>query len=763
MASKKQVLAKAADPTNYIFGMTVQDSDKGAEYIAAVKSSYDHAIGRINSELKLYNDKDELIVEATQKAKKTQAEYDAAQRAVDNLKKQIGAIDDKIKDINLTAEDEGINDTKNDKQKELEDAEAKKAELEDELATKEKEAQDAKAALDNADLTDKGQRGIAHGHNAFASGVDAIAIGTNSTATRTNAIAIGADAKASGVDAIAIGAGTTVTGQESIAIGKGHTVTGNNSTVIGDPNTVSGNNVFVGGNNNTVESDNVMVIGNNVNVADGLDNAVVLGNNSAPAVASPTASIEIRGTTHNFAGTNPTSTVSVGSVGNERQITNVAAGRVTDSSTDAINGSQLYAVTDALNNLTIKTGDMSWIVSADGNSYTKTVKNAEEVKFIGQNGILITGGNNGITREITVKGTLFETKTNKDGSYTITITQPNGDKEDLIIKNGEPGLQGLTGPQGPQGLKGDTGPKGKDGRDAAAEVLAGENTVVEKVVTTLDNGDINTTYTMHADKTTVTQGDGITITHTATKNDAGVTVNDYKVEIDQPTKDKIQKGIDDAETADAKAVRAQQTADANTVTINKGFDVKTQDGTSTNYQLGDTVTITGGSNTLTKTDGGNVVVHLNDDIGVNSVKANQVTVGPVNITNEGINAGNTTIANVAPGRIAADSTDAVNGSQLLGVYNHVDSSINNMKTYINNVEDQLEAGIAGNNAAASLPQVMMPGKSMVAVALGGYRDKNAVAVGYSRLSDNGRYTLKSHLNADTEKNLGYGIGMGFTW
>lgn len=78
-------------------------------------------------------------------------------------------------------------------------------------------------------------------------------------------------------------------------------------------------------------------------------------------------------------------------------------------------------------------------------------------------------------------------------------------------------------------------------------------------------------------------------------------------------------------------------------------------------------------------------------------------------------------------------------------------------------EDRLQAGIAGANAAAALPQITMPGQSQVAVALGGYESKQALAVGFSRLSDSGKMTFKTHLNADSEKKFGYGIGVGFNW
>ncbi|MCE1159956.1 MAG: YadA-like family protein [Burkholderiales bacterium] len=155
------------------------------------------------------------------------------------------------------------------------------------------------------------------GFRATASGSGDTALGYQTQATGGNATAIGYNSTASGAGSIALGASNTATGTESIAIGYGNTVTGNNSGVIGDPNIISGNGSYALGNNNTVSSNNTFVIGNNVIVPAGNDGSVVLGNNS-------TAS-----------GPN---TVSVGSAGNERTITNVAAGV---NPTDAVNVSQL--------------------------------------------------------------------------------------------------------------------------------------------------------------------------------------------------------------------------------------------------------------------------------------------------------------------------------------------------------------------------------------------------------------------------------------
>lgn len=123
----------------------------------------------------------------------------------------------------------------------------------------------------------------------------------------------------------------------------------------------------------------------------------------------------------------------------------------------------------------------------------------------------------------------------------------------------------------------------------------------------------------------------------------------------------------------------------------------------------------------------------------------------------------TTITNVKAGAISANSTDAVNGSQLFDVYNYVNQGNDAMRQHINTVEDKLQAGIAGSNASAALPQVRGNGKSMMAFGLGGFQDKGALAVGYSRSSDNGRTIFKAHLNADTEKQIGGGLGVGFEW
>ncbi|MDO4431612.1 MAG: YadA-like family protein, partial [Lonepinella koalarum] len=111
------------------------------------------------------------------------------------------------------------------------------------------------------------------------------------------------------------------------------------------------------------------------------------------------------------------------------------------------------------------------------------------------------------------------------------------------------------------------------------------------------------------------------------------------------------------------------------------------------------------------------------------------------------------ISNVAPG---VAGTDAVNVNQLKDLGNNLSNRID----HANKVN---RAGIAGANAAAALPQVSNPGKSMLAASGGTFKGENAFAVGYSRYSDNGKVILKLQGNANSRGDIGGGVGIGYQW
>ena len=121
------------------------------------------------------------------------------------------------------------------------------------------------------------------------------------------------------------------------------------------------------------------------------------------------------------------------------------------------------------------------------------------------------------------------------------------------------------------------------------------------------------------------------------------------------------------------------------------------------------------------------------------------------------------ITNVAPGDVSSTSTDAVNGSQLYAVANGINNKFGDIHNKINRNNKDLRAGIAGANAAAGLPQVYLPGKSMVAASAGTFKGQSAVALGYSRASDNGKLILKLQGNANTRGDIGGAVGLGYQW
>ena len=182
----------------------------------------------------------------------------------------------------------------------------------------------------------------------------------DSAASGNFAAAVGYQAKASGANAIAFGNGAEAAAKNAISIGTGNKVSGENSGAIGDPSIITGNNSYSVGNNNTVSTNNTFVLGNNVTRT--VDNSVFLGNNSASTGVHTTAN----GGNYTYAGMNDAGVsgvsdvvgvVSVGKEGETRQIQNVAAGVVSATSTDAINGSQLYATAEGLAGTTINMGN----------------------------------------------------------------------------------------------------------------------------------------------------------------------------------------------------------------------------------------------------------------------------------------------------------------------------------------------------------------------------------------------------------------------
>lgn len=218
-----------------------------------------------------------------------------------------------------------------------------------------------------------GAKAIAHWSTAIgtysqAAGLYSTAVGYNAAAGGDNAVAVG-PSYAGGAGSTAVGWQNSVTGAQSTAVGVGNQVTGTRSGAFGDPNIISGSGSYAVGNNNTIAQNNTFVVGNDVTTTQA--NSVVLGNASADRAATTVSSATIGGQTYAFAGPGSVANgvVSVGAPGAERQVINVAAGSVSATSTDAINGSQLYAVGQAIDAVQ-QTANAGWNLSAQGANTT---------------------------------------------------------------------------------------------------------------------------------------------------------------------------------------------------------------------------------------------------------------------------------------------------------------------------------------------------------------------------------------------------------
>ena len=303
------------------------------------------------------------------------------------------------------------------------------------------------------------------------------------------------------------------------------------------------------------------------------------------------------------------------------------------------------------------------------------------------------------------------------------------------IELGEKAVPGVNGQPGKPGVDGKIGVNGKDG---SAVVINGKDGSIG-----LNGKDGK---------------DGLTMKSAQGKPGVDGKDGETKTRIVYETKDKDGKPVtEEVATLNDGLKFGDNSGNVHNAKLNSQVNVK---GAETNKDWGK---FDGGKNIMTQIKGNTITVGLANDINVNSVTTNKVTVGDTTITTDGvtinngpsmtksggINANNTTIKNVAPG---VNSTDAVNVSQLRAV-----------EGKLNRADRHLRAGIAGANAAAGLPQAYLPGKSMVAVSAGTYRGEGAVALGMSRISDNGKVVVKITGNSDTRGNLGASLGAGYQW
>ena len=326
---------------------------------------------------------------------------------------------------------------------------------------------------------------IAVGNQAESSGDHGLAIGTIANATATDAVAVGHSANATGKYSVAIGSGNKAEGEAAVNIGSNNHGVYDHATVIGSENNIAYSDhmvdpygdVVVGTKNTLQDSYFSIAVGNN-NALSNADNSVAIGNNTSVSVAESvaigheakadtvvsTSSASISGTTYNFAGSTPVGTVSVGDVSKERTLTNVAAGRISDTSTDAVNGSQLHAVaTEAAKHTVVTAGNNINVTSGTatngGTKYTVALSNNLNIdsaafgantdpihSAIDKNGVAVFNGD--VDTHYNANGTSIEDRNTLDNAqYDLNgmVADSNGKRVEFTTTNITAGGQQIHG------------------------------------------------------------------------------------------------------------------------------------------------------------------------------------------------------------------------------------------------------------------------------------------------------------------------------
>ena len=565
-----------------------------------------------------------------------------------------------------------------------------------------------------------GSKNTIYGNQAYAIGAgNTIGSATVMTTTEANGSGAGADQ-----DKITTVTDGTVKGNMSGAFGYKNSITADNSYVVGSNSNVSADGAMVLGNNASVTAKNAVALGNNTKVDN--ESAVALGTGSETAAAVATPSATINGAVHNFAGINPASTVSVGKAGMERTITNVAAGRISDTSTDAINGSQLHAVTSEMDKGVAYAGDVK-AASATANKFTR--KFGEQTNIVGgvTDPTKLSDNNIGVvsngtdTLNVKLAKTLTGLESVTAGSTTInndgltvggkTYVTPNGiDANNQKITNVADGSNpndAVNYGQLQKAINGTAKASTVKAKDANVTVTEGTNAnggkeftvglgnkinvgAAHPVTVDGDTGHVTglTNTDWNVDNPVAVSGRGATEDQLKKVNDK---VNTNRSDIDKNKQDiagnkqNITKNAGDIANNTQNINKNKQDISDINKTLEKGLNFAGDTGAVSNRKLGDTVTIKGGADVAKLSD--NNIGVVSDGNGTLNVKLAKELQGLTSTTFT--NGGNNTVINGDGMTINRAGGDAVSLTK---------DGLNNGGNKITNVADGTDPNDAVNKS-----------------------------------------------------------------
>lgn len=589
-----------------------------------------------------------------------------------------------------------------------------------------------------------GEGASAFGATANATGALATAVGRNSKALAKSASAFGDSASASAWGATALGVGASARADNSIAVGSQAVTEGRESTALGRRSYAGAQSATALGTLANASAVVSTAVGNGAKAsaiqASALGNGAEATGGSSIAIG---AKAKASGSDAMASGSNASASsmnaVAVGKDSNSSAVNSIALG--TSSNVSGVSAVVIGTQATGTHENSVTLGSYSSSAANVFDNTAKTLSSFDDKAkgtIVNYNGTsstqkgAVSVGDGKLVRQIQNVGAGRITADSNDavnGSQLYQAyynagfnIQNNGTETSRINTHGKVNFV--------------------NGVNTEVVVKDGENAAEIKV---------NAKDT----SASVTGSDAITVTATVgepIKKDGVIvtTVTNYKVDLSPKTKDEIRN---------AAGRGFNVTASASEGTVVNEVTEETVQSTATKM---DKLTLDAGKNIkLTHKKGKVLSVAVSDT----PTFTNVTTTGDINIggtvhAHGGLDVHNNRIVNVADPK---DPTDAVNKRYVDNAVKNINNNINRLDNKIDHVDRRLRAGIAGATAISFLQRPNEAGKSLVSVGVGGYRNENALAVGYGRNSDNNKVSIKVGASINSRSDVNWGGSIGYQW
>ena len=589
-----------------------------------------------------------------------------------------------------------------------------------------------------------GEGSSAFGANANATGSTATAIGRATKAIAQSASAFGDSASASSWGATALGVGASARADNSIAVGSAAVTEGRESTALGRRSYAGAQSATALGTLANASAIVSTAVGNDAKAsaiqASALGNGAEASGGSSMALG---AKARASGSDALASGSNASASsdnsIAIGKDSQSSAINAIAMGESSNAS--AVSAVVIGTQAKGTHENSVTLGSYSSSVANTFDNTAKTLSSFDDTATntkINYNGTsstqtgAVSVGDGKLVRQIQNVGAGRITAESNDavnGSQLYQAyynagfnIQNNGTETSRINTHGKVNFV--------------------NGENTEVVVKDGENAAEIKV----NAKDTSASVEAGSDAITVTVGgettkkDGLSVT----------TVTNYKVDLSQKTKDEIKN-------ASGRGFNVTASASEGTV-VNEVTEETVQ---STATQM-DKLTLDAGKNIkLTHKKGKVLSVAVSDT----PTFTNVTTTGDINVggtihAHGGLDVHNNRIVNVADPK---DLTDAVNKRYVDNAVKNINNNINRLDNKIDHVDRRLRAGIAGATAISFLQRPNEAGKSLVSVGVGGYRNENALAVGYGRNSDNNKISIKVGASINSRSDVNWGGSIGYQW